>query len=169
MDCAWLLGLSISVSVRIAYIHACTNSAIQPSYIRQLLTITRSTSNRQGLHAHHHNLSLFWPQTSSSLKFCNRSIPQPMLQLFGTNSQKTSVSLLIQPFNFTTTPLAISSAIFYSRLKTKLFKLSYPDSTPAPPHVRTYCNLHGFWPDTETETEMRSLDIMDLIWYSVGE
>src|SRR6218665_3034216 len=35
--------------------------------------------------------------------------------------------------NFTYPPLAIPSATFHSRLKTELFKISYPGSTPAPP------------------------------------
>src|SRR6218665_1035382 len=34
--------------------------------------------------------------------------------------------------NFTYPPLALSSATFHSRLKTELFKISYPGSTPAP-------------------------------------
>jgi len=38
--------------------------------------------------------------------------------------------------NVTYLPLALSSATFHSRLKTELFKISYPDSTSAPPHVR---------------------------------
>src|SRR6218665_3150573 len=37
--------------------------------------------------------------------------------------------------NFTYPPLALSSATFHSRLKTELFKISYPGSTPAPRHV----------------------------------
>jgi len=39
------------------------------------------------------------------------------------------------PLNFTYPLLAIFSATFHSRLKTELFKISYPGSTPAPPHV----------------------------------
>src|SRR6218665_14480 len=38
--------------------------------------------------------------------------------------------------NFTYPPLALSSATFHSRLKTELFKISYPGSTSAPRHVR---------------------------------
>src|SRR6218665_1276699 len=56
-------------------------------------------------------------------------------------SQKTSVSLLILLTHLLTSPILhlhspplLSS--FYSRLKTELFKLSYPDTTPAPRHVR---------------------------------
>ena len=38
--------------------------------------------------------------------------------------------------NFTYPPLALPSATFHSWLKTEPLKLSYPGSTPAPPHVR---------------------------------
>ena len=45
------------------------------------------------------------------------------------------------PPNLTNPPLAISSANFHSRLKTELLKLSYPDSAPAPRHVRHHHRL----------------------------
>jgi len=41
------------------------------------------------------------------------------------------------PLNFTYPLLALSSTTFLSRLK-----LSYPGSTPAPPHVRHHHRLH---------------------------
>ena len=44
------------------------------------------------------------------------------------------------PLNFTYPPLALSSATFQSQLKTEIFKLSYPNSTPAPTHAR-----HHHW------------------------
>jgi len=60
--------------------------------------------------------------------------------------------------------LALSSATFHPRLKTELFTLSYPDSTPAPLHITTNCNhsstpslqldLPGFWPGTEKKWEV---------------
>src|SRR6218665_970386 len=40
------------------------------------------------------------------------------------------------PLNFITPPLALSSVTLHSRLKTELFSLSYPDSTPMAPNVR---------------------------------
>src|SRR6218665_3699073 len=40
------------------------------------------------------------------------------------------------PPNLTYGKLALSSTTFHSRLKTELVKLSYPDSTPSPRHVR---------------------------------
>jgi len=64
-------------------------------------------------------------------------------QLFGTDSKKTYVSLLIlltHLFKFTYSPLALS-ATFHSRLKAEHFKLSYPDSTPAQPHIRHHHRL----------------------------
>src|SRR6218665_639473 len=45
------------------------------------------------------------------------------------------------PLNFSSTPLALSSATFHSRLKTELFKLSYPDSAHAPRHIRHHHRL----------------------------
>src|ERR1700733_4656225 len=39
------------------------------------------------------------------------------------------------PVNATSPPLALSSAAFHSRLKTELFKFSYPESIPAPPYL----------------------------------
>src|SRR6218665_1199824 len=47
------------------------------------------------------------------------------------------------PLNFTYPPLALSSATFHSRLKTELFKISYPGSTPAPRHI---CHHHLLQP-----------------------
>src|SRR6218665_3520296 len=38
-------------------------------------------------------------------------------------------------------PITLPSATFHSRLETELFKLSYPDSTPAPRHVRHHHRL----------------------------
>src|SRR6218665_313283 len=43
-----------------------------------------------------------------------------------------------QPPNLPYPPLALYSATFHSRLKTEVFKLSYPDSTPTPRHVRQH-------------------------------
>src|SRR6218665_3318324 len=40
-----------------------------------------------------------------------------------------------QPPNLPYPPLALYSATFHSRLKTEVFKLPYPDSTPTPRHV----------------------------------
>src|SRR6218665_1769947 len=39
------------------------------------------------------------------------------------------------PPNLTYPSLALSSTTLHSRLKTELFKLSYPNSTPVPRHV----------------------------------
>src|SRR6218665_3587534 len=48
------------------------------------------------------------------------------------------------PLNFINTPLALSSATFHSRLETEHFKLSYPDSTSAPRHVRHHYRLQPY-------------------------
>src|SRR6218665_614681 len=53
-------------------------------------------------------------------------------------------TLLLQPLNFINTPLALSSATFHSRLETELLKLSYPDSTSAPRHVRHHYRLQPY-------------------------
>jgi len=45
------------------------------------------------------------------------------------------------PPNLTYPPFALCPATFHSRLKSELFKLSYPDSTPAPQHVRNHHRL----------------------------
>src|SRR6218665_1684820 len=103
-----------------------------------------SSSNRPDLLAHRHifpYLALQSHPLSSSA-----TAPLPTLhQLFGTDSQKTSVSPN-PPLNFIYPRLALSSATFHSRLKTELFKISYPDSTPATPHVHPHHPLHPYNP-----------------------
>src|SRR6218665_1723535 len=103
------------------------------SYRRQLLTIQPPGYIRSSL-----SLYLSRPPVSSSLKFCNRSIAYAAPALW--NGLPTDLRQFAQPPNpppnLTYPPLALSSATFHSRLKTELFKLSYPDSTPAPRHVR---------------------------------
>src|SRR6218665_496747 len=110
----------------------------QPSYVRQLLTIQRPGSTRSSLY-----LSLSQPPVSSSLKFCNRSIayaaPAPWNGLPKDLHQFAHPPN--PPPNLTYPPLALSSATFHSRLKTELFKLSYPDSPPAPRYVRRHHRL----------------------------
>src|SRR6218665_2719380 len=83
-------------------------------------------------------LSLSRPPVSSSLKFCNRSFAYAAPALW--NGLPKDLCQFAHPpnraLNFTYPPLALSSATFHSRLKTELFKISYPGSTPAPRHVR---------------------------------
>jgi len=45
-------------------------------------------------------------------------------------------------------PLALSSATFHSRLKTEILKLSHPDSTNAPRHVRRHHRLQPYYSST---------------------
>ena len=77
------------------------------------------------------------------------------------------------PLNFTYLPLALSSATFHSRLKTELFKLSYPDSTPASiiitdcnhsPTLSPQLDLSGFWPGTEMKREVLLLHT----WFGIA-
>src|SRR6218665_1919770 len=53
-------------------------------------------------------------------------------------TQGTKLTTELPPPNLTYPPLALSSATFYSQLKIELVKVSYPDSTPVPPHVRRH-------------------------------
>src|SRR6218665_1599719 len=68
-----------------------------------------------------------------------REFSKSVRQLFGTDSQKTSVSLLIilsclsiYSHSIACRPYPPLLHSIHSRLKTELFKLSYPDSTHAP-------------------------------------
>src|SRR6218665_3900737 len=83
---------------------------------------------------------------SFSIEFCNRSIAYATPALW--NGLPKDLRQLAHPPNpppnLTYPPLALSSAgpaTFHSRLKTELFKLSYPDSTPGPRHVRHHHRL----------------------------
>src|SRR6218665_3545068 len=105
----------------------------KPSYIRQLLTIQPPGSTRSSSYR-----SLSRPPVSSSLKFCNRSCAYAAPTLW--NGLPKDLRQFAHPpnraLNFTYPPPAPSSATFHSRLKTELFKISYPGSTPVPRHVR---------------------------------
>src|SRR6188768_3043908 len=81
-------------------------------------------------------LSLSRPPVSSSLKFCNRSLVYAAPALWNRlpKDLRQFAHHPISPLNTTSPPLALSSSAFHSRLKTELFKISYPDSTPASPH-----------------------------------
>src|SRR6218665_3701973 len=77
------------IHYKIASLTYNTLQTSQPSYIHQILTIQPPGSTRSSSY-----LSLSRPPVSFSLKFCN--VPLSTLhQFFGTNSQKTSVSLHI--------------------------------------------------------------------------
>src|SRR6218665_413655 len=79
----------------------------------------------------------------TSLKFFNRSLPYAAPALW--NGILKDLHQLFHPLNpppnLTYPLLALSSATFHSRLKTELFKLSNPVSTPAPRHVRHHHRL----------------------------
>src|SRR6218665_2536236 len=132
----------IKIPQRIHYkIASLTYNTLQtskPSYIRQLLTIHPPGSIRSSSH-----LSLSRPPVSSSLKFCNRSFAYAAPALW--NGLPKDIRQFAHPpsppLNFNYPPLALSSATFHSRLKTELFKISYPGSTPSPSHVRHHHRL----------------------------
>src|SRR6218665_1864862 len=80
---------------------------------------------------------------SSSLKFYNRSFAYAAPTLW--NGLPKDLRQFAHPpnppLNFTYPLLALSSPTFHSRLKTEIFKISYPGSTPAPSHVRHHHRL----------------------------
>src|SRR6218665_2948770 len=126
------------IHYKIASLTYNTPQTSQPSYIRTLLTIQPPGSTRSSSY-----LSLSRPPVSSSLKFCNRSFAYAAPTLW--NGLPKDLRQFEHPpnppLNFTYPPLALSSARFHSRLKTELFKISYPGSTPSPSHVRHHHRL----------------------------
>jgi len=103
-------------------------------------------------------------------------------QLFGTDSQKTSVSLLILLTHLLISPIL---RLHFSQLHSihnwkpsSSSYISHPYSIPAPQHIRNHHQLqpkpHSVslaWPSrmlTLHLNETRSLDIADLVWYSAG-
>jgi len=111
----------------------------QPSYIRQLVTIQSPGSTRSSAY-----LSLSRPPVSSSLKFCNRSLiyAAPALWNELPKDLRQFAHPSIPSIDFTSSPLALSPTTFRSRLKTELFKQSYPDSTPALQHDHHHHRHH---------------------------
>ena len=63
------------------------------------------------------------------------------------------------PLNFTSPPLALCSAILHLGLKTELVKLSYTDSTPAPPHVRNHHRLQPYSPKLSLRLDFPDFDL----------
>ena len=110
----------------------------QPSYIRELLTI-----HPPGCTLSSSYLSLFRHPVSFSFKFCNCFFTYAAPALW--NRLPKDLHQFAHPpnppLNFTYPPLTLSSVTFHSRLKTELFKLSYPGFTPATPHVRHHHRL----------------------------
>ncbi|PGH37857.1 MAG: hypothetical protein CRN43_18665, partial [Candidatus Nephrothrix sp. EaCA] len=126
------------IHYKIASLTYNTLQTSQPSYIRQLLTIQPPGSTRSSSY-----LSLSRPPVSSSLKFCNRSFAYAAPTLWNglPKDLRQFANPPNPPLNFIYPPLALSSATFHSRLKTELFKISYPGSTPSPSHVRHHHRL----------------------------
>src|SRR6218665_2667716 len=104
-----------------------TLQSYQLSYLRQLFTIQPPLSTCSSS-----TLTLLRPSVTSSLKFSNRSIAVAVPPLW--NKLPPALRQISDPsYEFTqTSPLAISSQLFYSKLKTLLFAKSYPDSSSAP-------------------------------------
>src|SRR6218665_1667302 len=103
----------------------------QPSYICLLFTIQPPGSSCSSSY-----ISLSRPPVSFSLKLYNRSLVYAAPALWN-RLPKDTRQFPLSPLDFTAPLLALSSAKFHSRLKTELFKLSYPDSTPAIPHLQS--------------------------------
>ena len=106
---------------------------LNPHTLTAIVTIQPPGSTCSSTH-----LSLSRPPVSSSLKFCNRPLiyAAPTLWNGLPKDLRQFAHPPISPLNSTSPPLALSSSAFHSRLKTELFKISYPDSTPAP-HTTT--------------------------------
>src|SRR6218665_960612 len=102
-----------------------TLQSSQPSYLRQLFTIQPPRSTRSSS-----TLTLLRPSVTSSLKFSNRSIAVPPLW----NKLPPALPQISDPSYELTqiSPLAISPQLFHSKLKTLLFRKSYPDSSSSP-------------------------------------
>jgi Reverse transcriptase (RNA-dependent DNA polymerase) len=115
-----------------------TLQSSQPCYLRQLFTIQPLRSTRSSS-----ALTLLRPQVTSSLKFSNRSIAIAVPPIW--NKLPPELRQISDPsYGLTrTSPLAVSSQVFHSKLKTLLFHQSYPDSSSSPhlPH-RLNCKHH---------------------------
>src|SRR6218665_1912482 len=108
----------------------------QPSYIRQLVTIQPPRSTRSSL--------LYFSISATSLILSK--VLQPIHSLLCCTSSLERTPKDLRQFahppnpspNLTYPPSALSPTTFHSRLKTELFKLSYPDyfcaTTRSPPH-----------------------------------
>jgi hypothetical protein len=127
------------IHYKIVYLTYNALQTSQPSYIRQLVTIQPPGSTRSSAY-----LSLSRPPVSSSLKFCNRSLIYAAPALW--NELPKDLRQFAHPpipsIDFTSSPLALSPTTFRSRLKTELFKQSYPDSTPALQHDHHHHRHH---------------------------
>jgi len=103
----------------------------QPSCIRQLLTIQPPRSTRSSSYLSLSRLPV------SSFAYAAPALWNGLPKYLRQFAHPPNL-----PLNFTYSSLALSSAAFHLQLKTELFELSYPNSTPAP-HVRHH---HRFQP-----------------------
>jgi hypothetical protein len=116
----------------------------QPKYLRELFIIQPTRSTRSSSY-----LTLSRPPVTSRLKFSNRAISHTAPRLWNdlpSELRKLSVSSpssstihpsppLITHHQLPQSPLSISPHAFHSKLKSYLFKNSYPDSSDAPPSI----------------------------------
>jgi len=106
----------------------------QPRYLRELFTIQPTRSTRSSA-----CLTLSRPPVTSHLKFSNRAISNSAPRLWNdlpAEFRSFSVpppSLLITHHHLPQAPLSITPRAFHSKLKTLLFKNSYPASSDPPP------------------------------------
>src|SRR3984885_9721317 len=116
----------------------------QPKYLRELFLIQPTRSTRSSSY-----LTLSRPPVTSRLKFSNRAISHTAPRLWNdlpSELRKLSVSSpssstihpsppLITHHQLPQSPLSISPHAFHSKLKSYLFKNSYPDSSDPPPSI----------------------------------
>jgi len=127
------------IHYKIVYLTYNTRQTSQPSYICQLLTIEPPRSTRSSL--------LSFSISASCLTLSE--VLQPIHGLYDAPALWNGLPKDLRQFahpphpppNLTYPPFALSPATFHSRLKTELFKMSYPDSTPASRRVRHHHRL----------------------------
>src|SRR6218665_1952805 len=106
----------------------------QPTYLRELFTIQPTRSTRSSF-----CLTLSRPPVTSYLMFSNQAIPitaprlwndlPPELRLESTISSPPPSSLPITRHRLHPPPLSVTPRAFHSKLKSHLFKHSYPETS----------------------------------------
>jgi hypothetical protein len=106
----------------------------QPKYLRELFIIQKTRSTRSSS-----CLTLSRPTVTTRLRFSNRAISYTAPRLWNDlprEFRKFSFppsSLHITHHHLSQAPLSITPRAFHSKLKSHLFKNSYPDSSDPPP------------------------------------
>src|SRR6218665_549501 len=114
-----------------------TLQSSQPPYLSQLFTIQPPRSTRSSS-----ALTLLRPSVTSSLKFADRSIAIAGPPLW--NKLPPALRQLSDPsYELTkTSPLAISTQLVHSKLKTQLFNKSYPNLSSSPDLLPRLNSIH---------------------------